>query len=335
MKLKKVEDGLIEHNNYFIETPIGDLLGDFRGSKTGNTFILYEGRVERPFPHNDFVIIVKKDPKPLTPANQLKLYTRSKDKVYGLLETGKVDNYETNSEWKLVRHEDFIQGYIKNQDQEWVNMGGADVSSDTEFQGFSVEGDTELIMRSYEVYSSPYISLYNVPLDYSAEAFDKDGNSIFEKRYASEEGVIELYVTDVQEGKIILYNTDGTRAYETAIMNLKYGDRFMLVDHDLELRYKGRVLDHHPTFLGQRKELVYLVNTSDRRAYEKTLVSVYNPDGRDEITISLDNVEFSDKVKIPLMRPNHTQDIFVNIKREESKPNDYRQRKFALEIGEY
>ena len=47
MELRKIEDGKIEINNYFLETPIGDFLGEFRGSKSDGQFKLFEGRVER------------------------------------------------------------------------------------------------------------------------------------------------------------------------------------------------------------------------------------------------------------------------------------------------
>lgn len=334
MELRKIEDGKIEINNYFLETPIGDFLGEFRGSKSDGQFKLFEGRVERPFPYKDYVVLVKKKPSKLLYGQELTMYTRIGGRVYGLSESGDVDQEEVNSHWKLINYDGFVQGYMRDENLVWHNMGGADVEGAAEFQGFEAIGGAELIIEDYEVYSSPYIYIFDVPIDYSAEAVDIEGNVIYEKRHSGDTGMIKLYVDDSRTAAIVLYDDSGSEVTRTELMSLKYGDKFLLSDHNLVLKYKGQVLDHNPTRLRDRVDLVELANLSDINTESRILITVDNQND-DEVYISFDGEDYARELRLPELEPNSQQEIYIKIVRERGVNNPFLMRKFSLEIDEY
>lgn len=334
MELRKIEDGKIEINNYFVETPIGDFLGDFRASKSNGEFRLFEGRVERPFSYEDFVILVKKKPKRLISGQELQMYTRVGGRVYGLSESGDVEQEETNSYWKLISYDGFVQGYMKDENDKWHNMGGADIAGEVEFQGFRATGGAELIIEDYEVYSSPYIYIFDVPQNYSAVVLDIEGNVVYEKRHSGLTGMIKLYVDDPKNGGIVLYNEEGLEVTRTELIDLKYGDKFLLSGHNLVMKYKGRVLDHNPTRLNDRVDIVELANLSESNIEERILITVDNQND-DEVYISFDGESYASELKLPKLEPLEHKDIYIKIVREIGTNNPFLMRKFSLEIDEY
>lgn len=330
MKIKKIEEGLLEHYNYFLHMPLTDIVGNGRMSRDEKEVVVHGGRVERPFNYEEFVIIVNKENANLSEQDSIRMYTRIDGRMYGIDENGK-SNYNQSDTWKIIRYEDYIQAYAK-KDGQWENIGGTSSSLPIAHQGFEVNGESPLTIKDYKVYSSPYITLYDVPEGYSANVVGLGGEELLEKRFATIEGLIELYVIDPVEGMLVLYDTEGEIALKTELMPFKYGDKFSIIPHDLELRYRGRVLDYKPTRLEKRRELVYLYNTSDIQTYDRIVVSVFNPNV-DNIEISLDNENFGNEVYIQEIKPNHQREIFIRIKRQEG--NSFRMRKFALEIDEY
>lgn len=334
MKLKKVESGVLEYNNYFIETPIEDFLGVFRSSRQNGVFKLFDGNVERPFEYDNFVVLLDKNETLLGKNENVGMYFRIDDKIYGLEEMF-IEDEPSSNKWKFTLYDGFLQGYTRSEG-EWINKGGANLTEPIQYQGFKVKAEEPLEITNYRVYSSPYIYLYGLSEGYSAEGFDKEGNSVLERRYANELGTVELFVSDIlEQGNIVIYNDNGTVVAFTDLDKIVFGDKFLLVDHDLELRYRGQVLDYHPTKLTQRREMVYLVNTSDRLTYDRILIKVNNPN-EDEITISFNKDEgWTDQLYLSELKPNHTKDIYIKIVRKTGQKGDFLARRFALEIDEY
>lgn len=333
MKLIKVTEGDIELNNYFIETPIGDMLGEFIGSKEKGRFHLRKGFVERPFPFDEYVIIVKKEPIELIGKNNYKLYTRFEDRIHGILEIDE-DEGKPYSYWKLIRYDKFIQGYMSHDNKKWEHKGGMDDFVGTNIQGFAVEGQ-ELIINDYRVYRSPYITLFNIPEGYYAIGYDANDNPVLEKRNADYNGIIELFVEHIiPNGKIKIFDDMNELVYEEDNFRIQYGDQFLFLEHDLALFYNNIELEHTPpTLLTKRLEKVVLKNLSEDTTYERVLVSVLN-ENVDRISISLDNEVFDEELEIPKIEPNEEIDIYIRIRRKPKQPS-FQNKLFYLDIDNY
>lgn len=332
MELIKVEDGLLEKNNYFIDTPIDDFLGEYIASKSEGEFKLMKGHIERPFSYEDFVIIVKKRDEKLKRDEELSMYVRSEDKLYGVKEIGELQQ-EGVIEWRLTKYNDYIQAYLKDKRGVWENVGGSDIRKPIDSQGFRVDGDTEFLMYDYQVYSSPYIYIYNTNEGDSAIAYDKNGKPISERRYTQKGDFIQLYVDDVQEGSIVLYDSDKQVVTQTQKVMLKYGDKYLTLPHKVRLKYKGEILGHECTKLNTRKERVNVVNDSTDTVVNNVSIWVYN-ETVDEILISLDDKTYAEEVRIPKLDPKEEVELYIKIKLRQGQGR-FKLKYFSLEIDEY
>ena len=143
MKMIKVEEGLLEHYNYFLHMPISDILGSNLSHRTDDTFYLSNGIAERPFNYDEFVIVVKKDNLRLGEEDKISLFVRSNGRVYGLTEEGS-SKLPQSQEWKIVSYNNYIQSYMKDKG-EWLNLGGTTIKTEMTHQGFKVDGETPRI----------------------------------------------------------------------------------------------------------------------------------------------------------------------------------------------
>ncbi len=330
MELIKVEDGLIEDENYFLKAPIGDFLGDFLCTRTADTFNLTSGYVERNFPHDEYVIIVEKEPIALDEDDSYKFYTRKGNQMAGLLEE-KEEGRPAATHWKLIRHKGFIQGYRSDDGILWVNKGGGEAEELTRLQGFSIKGSKELKIKSYRVYRNPYIRLYNLEQGTKAILYDNVGSKIIE-RAADEDDLIEIYLENPLIGKIKIYDKDGFFLKETPLMELKYGDTFFSYPYDIEFYYKGILLDYRAKKLNTRHEIVVMKNASTSETYTDLKLTVVH-DTVDDIKISLDDTAYYDELIVPTIEPSEQKDIYIKIVKNSNHPS-YGIRSFAIEIDE-
>lgn len=329
MRLVKVEDGLLEHINYFINTPMEDFFGDFIFSRTSDTFTIKSGYIERMFPHNEYVIVIEKEPIVLDDGDSYKFYTRKGSQVSGLIEDK--EELPPATHWKLIRHKGFIQGYRSNDGINWDNRGGGELKDLTEIQGFSIEGSKELKLKSYQVYRSPYIRFYNFEPGTKAIVYDNEKNILIEKT-ADEDDLIEIYLENPISANIKFYDKNSIFILETSYMNFKYGDTFFYYQHDIEFYYKGVVLDYNPKKLNTRHELVEMENLSPIKTYELLKLTIIN-DTVDTIKISLDDKNFYNELIVPDISPNEKIPIFIKIDKNPNYPS-YGMRKFTLEVDD-
>lgn len=333
MRLVKVEDGLLEHTNYFLNAPIGDFLGDFLCSRTADTFILRSGYVERKFPYNEYVIVVERDSIPLDEGEVFKFYTRKGSQVAGLVEK-KEDEFDITTSathWKLIRHGGFIQGYASYDNGEtWINKGGGEAIQ-SDIQGFSIEGSQQLKIKDYRVYRSPYVRFYNFEKGTTAIAYDSLGREVI-RRVADEDDLIEIYLENPIVLRIAFYDKNNQLITETPLMEFKYGDTFFMYPYDIEFYYKGLVLDYKPTKLHTRHEMVEMKNLSPTQTYKNLKLTIVH-NTVDTIRISLNNIDFYEELIVPSIAPNQVIPIYIKIDKNPNYPS-YGIRKFALEVDD-
>lgn len=330
MKLVKIEDGLLEYENFFTTSPSEDFLGENQYSRTSNVFILKEGYVERPFTYNEFVIVVEKEGVEIKEGDSFKFYTRMKHQVAGIEETVCMGDSPMQSYkyWKLIRHSSFIQGYVSDDGVNWLNQGGGE-SFPNELQGLSVEGEAELKIKDYKVYRNPFLRIYNFPENTFAELVDSFGEVLYEQ-YADENELIEFFLKSPINAKVRFYDEGKNFLYETEIMYFQYGDVFVKKSKDIELIYKGVVVDYNPTMLHALTERMILKNTSSTETYNDLFVQIINPT-IDDIKISLDSLNYDSNVIINTLAPQEEVEMFVRILKNRSSTT-YGTRQFYLEI---
>ena len=332
MKLIKMEDGLLELENYFLTTPIGDFLGNFICSRDQDSITLKYGHLERCLRYNNFVIVVQKDYKELANNECFKFYTRKDNQISGLIElSGDSDTYKPITHWKLIKYDNFIQGYVSSDDKQWINKGGGEVKHLDDVQGFFIEGKQELKITDYKIYRSPYLTIYNVQQGQKIVLLDKNFNVITEKFVDNDYGV-DIYMDNVVLGYIKIQDKNNNDILVTPLQTFQYGDIFMCLEHELELYYKGELLDHKPTKLNTRYESVILRNASTDKTYTQIQLSVVqNTDNTDNIALSLNNNDFNKTIVVDRLLPLENQEIYIKIIKDKNKPN-YGIRNFSIEI---
>lgn len=328
MRLIKIEDGLLEQEDFFLTSPLGDLIGDFQYYRTANEFTLTSGFVERQFPYENFVIVVEKDDKVLNSEDSFRFYMREGHNISGLIEE-KESGQSPAKFLKIIQYAGGIQGYLSEDGKSWKNKGGGELETNFGIQGFSVEGETPLTIKNYSVYRSPYISIYNVPLGDKVQLVNSSGDVINE-RVANTEDHVELFLEHTVLGRMRHVSSEGEVLSETSLMELKYGDVFFKYDYEIVVEYKGLVLDHNPTRLKSRKEKIVVRNESVAETYKDLKIHVNN-ETVDEIKISYNNEEFYDFLDLSSIEPQEEIEVYIRIVKNPSYPS-WGIRKFGIEI---
>lgn len=327
MKLIKIEDGLIEQEDFFLTSPLGDLLGDYQYYRTANEFVLTSGFVEREFPYNEFVLIVEKNPVVLQENEKIRFYVREGDNISGLSE--EYESGTPSSKYlKIVQYAGGIQGYRSEDGKKWENKGGGQIENNYNIQGFSTEG-VELVIKNYSLYRSPYISIYNVPFGHKLQLINQE-NEVVNERLADENDLVELFIEHPLEGKIRHLDSAGLIVSETDSMSLKYGDAFFKYDYDIIVKYQGVVLDYNPTRLNTRKEKITVKNQSNSENYEDLRI-VVNNETVDDIKISYNNLDFQEYLDLDSIEPQEEVEVYIQIIKNTNYPS-WGIRKFGIEI---
>lgn len=326
MRLVKIQDGLLEQDDFFKVTPFSEFLGKFQYTRSDGIFTLKEGFIERRLEHENYVIVVEKENDILGQDDELYFYVREDYHRSGIIETKK-DGLANVSFWKLIRHEGFIQSYTSSNGTSWSHRGGGEIGQ-TSVQGFQVEGNTELRLKNYSIYRNPYVTVHGFQEGQVAYIEDIDGNIMVERIFDAD-GAVELMLEHPLEGRIRVTNSMGVTFYESALMELKYGDAYVITDYRLELYYKGSLIEHKPTVLNTLKEIVVVKNVSDG-VYENIQFKAIVP-STDTVTVSLNDVDYSEAVVLPSIEPLEEVPLYVQIVKDKSKIN-FGTRHFVLEV---
>ena len=334
MRLVKIEDGLLEQDNFFQVSPFSHFVGSFHGRRPqgSNIFDLYSGFIERKFEYEQYVIMVKKNGLPLDSADdRLVMYVREDQNRAGLMETIDV-GWGTYQYWKLLRYDGFTQGYASHDGNTWEHLGGGSTPP-TSIQGFEIQGDKGFDILDYRVYKSPYITLYGFPKDYICNIEDSLGNVISTAIFDSD-GKAEVLIEYMLEGKFnVIDNLSSTSVYASQLIDLKFGDVYSLTEFDgLDLIYKGTVLGYEPTLLNMRKEVVTIRNSSINIYSNIGITPILpNQHNTDTMEISVDGITFYPHLTLNQVSPNEEVDLYISITKDRSV-SSYGTRHFVLEL---
>lgn len=331
MKLVKIRDGLIEQENFFTTSPSTEFLGNHEYTRTGDIFTLRKGYIERPFPYSEYVIEVEKENEPLEEGSFFDFYIRKEHIVSGMREQyGESDNGQVYKHWKLIRYDDYIQAYASVDKKSWVNKGGGEyIGKLSEVQGFKVSDNAELSIRDYKVYHSPYFTLYGLTPEFEVVLLN---NGVETHRVIVDNtGSVNIFLDFVYENAVIeVYNTTGEQVFQSEPKVIKYGDIFLEAENNIELIYKGSILNHESTFLHTRKELIAIKNMSDSETYYDIGLSIINQN-KDDVELSFDDSTYAESITLNELQPNEQRDFYIRITRDRTVGN-YGLRNFALVI---
>lgn len=311
MPLIKSESGVLEEDNFLLYSPVDNFTRIGHFSRNHNTFTLSEGTIERHFKYNDFVLEIKR-----TPAHNLEqfdrqsMYCMSKDYTSGIeVKSGDTSDF---TYWKIISHQEYLQAYKSTDGKSWYNIGGMPFTHNL-FQGFETEGQHPLILESYKVYKSPYLTIQNFPDDTLVRLTDEYGNILTEAVFDYTQEV-SLYLDYCVRGRLLFFDESGNQILNSGILNFNYGDVYQNTPYNIQLRYQGAILGWNPTSLKAYTELVEVINLS-ADVYNNIPVSVVKPlDNIDDIKISLDNINFSTSVIIPKLTSDDPKQIYISIK---------------------
>ena len=334
LRLVKIEDGLLEQDNFFLTSPFSHFVGNFNGRREqgGTKFELYSGFIERKFEYEQYVVVVKKSGANLEVGdNRLAMYIRHDQNRAGIMET-RLQGNGSYKYWKLMRYHGFTQGYASHDGKDWNHLGGGDTPP-TSIQGFEVQGDVGFDILDYKVYKSPYVTLYGFPEHYICNIEDSNGDIISDAIFDSD-GKVELLLEHIISGKLnIIDNLSSAIVYTSDIIDLKFGDVYSLTEYEgLDLIYKGVVLDFKPTLLNMRKEVVVIKNNSTNTYSNIGITPILpNQHNTDVIEVSFDGVTFHPFVNLETIAPNEEVDLYISITKDRSI-SSYGTRHFVLEL---
>lgn len=326
MHLVKIEDGLLEKDDFLLTSEFGDFLGDGVYNRSLTSFNLESGTIERALGDwNEFLIEVEKEATELGAEDKFEFYLSDGSKRAGLEE---VFNTTYAKCWRLALKDGYIQGYKSEDGLTWENVGGTRFANKPLYQGFKATGKT-LAMNSYKVYRSPYLKIQNFYPGTVAKLLKPDGSFVKERLFNNNHEC-EMYLENLGEYKLEFYDSvEGALLYSSEVLDLKPGDVFMFTEFNLQMFYKGIQIRHETTFLETLVEKVTLKNASSE-IYNDINISVSNPN-TDNISISLDGAIYSGSLAIPTIGPTESIDIFIKIVKDKTKL--FKVSEFSLDIS--
>ena len=330
IKLAKIEDGVLEHDDYFFTSKTIDFLGDamFSMDDKQHTFEIYNGWLERNFHHDSFVIVVTKEPVVLEENETHAIYTRKVGRRHGIVEKYSDKGETTATNFKIIQYQGYVQTYISFDDKKnWIECGGGQIREYTDVQGFNVEGDTPLTITKYETYKTPYLTFINLEDGNIVRVVDNKSQILFAEEV--ELGQVEFFLHDNIDAKIQIY--DGVNLmYESDYIHFNQGDIYANIPYDIEVYYGRLLQQYESTKLNNLKDKVQIKNASISDTYTDITLRARH-DNLDDITLSLDGINYDTSVIIDKLDPQEIRDLFIWI-RKSDKLQGLGMRSFVLEI---
>jgi hypothetical protein len=319
MKLLKIRNGKLEYDNYFMTTPFSDFMGVGNTHRDAEFFYVdTESSIERRIPYENFLIQLKKENWE-TGNNEdgFIFYIGNIDEQYGIIDILEEEQHEYH---KIIFLDKFIQCHVSHDGEVWESLEGLNLEEEEmiNIQGFKKTGNNSLKLMEYAVYHDPYLTIQNFPEGYRAELYSTDDVLLKERLFGSNEQT-EIYLDKcLTDSYLKIYDNENNLVLSTDKTDFNYGDVYILSDYDLDIIYKERNLPDEEitemdTFASSQR--VTLVNTG-QETYEYLTVGTVI-DSADKITLSLNNINFSETVVLPIMRPADEIDIYVRIERGE------------------
>lgn len=324
----KSESGLIEEENFYLSHPT-----DFLGSNSeycikDNTFTIASGIVERNFLYDEFVMQLEYRYSPIENGSIFFYVKNSNKQRMGIMKT--LDNEGDDTEynfWKIVFYKGFLQVYKSIDTTLWINIGGTKVKNPIEIQGFELKGSSPFILRNYKVYKNSYLTIYNYPRNYKARILDLQQNIIKEEPFDNL-NQCHIFLDYCFTGKIQILDTENNLVNETKMIDINYGDEYLLSPYDIEVYYDSDKIEYSTTNINYPSDKVTVKNISNE-IYSNLNVSI--SEMTDNIQISLDGINFNENIVIDVLEPQQSKDIYIKIKGSNNKNKGY--KNFNINIG--
>ncbi len=333
MPLIKIQEGLLERDNFYLTSGFSDFLGNGTYTRKSGAFELKQGEIKRNFYFQDFVIEVRKEEAILNPNESHFFFVEVINRQTRVLQ--KIGLYEDQqahaTHWKIICHDQFIQTYVSQDGLNWNNIGGYKlIDEEVVYQGFEVKGETALTFTDYRVYHNPFVTLLNFDEGYKAELYNLN-DDLIKTRLFEEDMMVTLFLDDNLEGYFKVYDLTGQLVYTSPSDSLEMGSIYSYTPYDLEITYKGDVIGYGPTHLKSNLQMLQLKNVGSEAYYNLRLIPFKATSKEDVIELSLDGVTYADKVIIETLEVQQVQDIYVRI----TKENEYDFEVHSFEIKIY
>lgn len=326
MNLVKIQEGLLEAENFFLYSPASDFLGTHQYRRDTNSFTLIEGSIERILPYDNYVIVVQKNSNPIGSVEALHFYIRENIQRYGITETA-IGNDVSMPYYKIIKYNGFLQAYASLDGSIWENLGGWNVGKQS-VQGFAVEkqpsSDLVFELVDYKIYRNPYITIGGL-FDKECVVLYDNTNNIIDRKIADNSGTVQLFIHKNAEYTVKIYeNATQTNEVYSETFHGVMGDEWTISENNIKLLYKNSQLTFSPTLLQEKtSEIIARVSNP----IDNVTIGI-DYSGEHIISLSIDNISFSSQINTHL--PVGDTTIYIKIQRNYNAPITARLQNFGL-----
>ncbi|AWI04145.1 hypothetical protein [Clostridium drakei] len=329
MILLKVEDGKREVDNFYLTSSFSDYAGSSTVTRDPvlNTMSLISNtKIERLFPYEEFVIEIKKQNWGMfKPGDFNECYIGTASSKCGI----KDDAQGEHPYWKLLREDGYIQVYSSEDGKQWKNSGGDKITEAITSQGFQKKSDNPFVLEDYRVYKRSHVTVLNFPQNTIAVLKDGYGNEI-RRRIFDENLQCEIFLDSCMKGQLIFLDPSNNVIYTSSIMDLQYGDIYIISPYELEIIYHNSPVSS-PTMLDSLSEAITIKNVSSTNDTYSNLTISTKDESEDLIQLSFDGNTFTDTLALPEIKPKQEIIVYVNIYKSINNHN-FQVRDFQLII---
>ncbi|MCB2300407.1 hypothetical protein [Clostridium tagluense] len=331
MKLIKVKNGLLEAENYFLASSFSDFAGPnnvTRDISSGKLKLISNNKIERKFDYKEFVIELEKENfKTMAIDDYSMLYIGNKEYSFGIKDI-KVDSQ--NKFWKILKQDNYIQAYSSKDGVTYTNIGGMEFSEPLIKQGFMKYSTEDFILDSYKVYASPYVTLQNAPEGFTVEFYNSQ-DKLLNIRKFNAEMECRVFLDNKIQGYFIVKDLDNKEYYKSELLQLSYGDVYILSSYNFEIIYHGNIISNINSALLQDLEELIVIKNIGNKDYVDINIGTQTS-SNDLIQLSLDNTTYTDKIALDIAQGTQ-KGIYVKIIKNADNHN-FNIRDFQLVITE-
>ncbi|MPQ32432.1 hypothetical protein E4V42_13420 [Clostridium estertheticum] len=331
MKLIKVKNGLLEAENYFLVSSFSDFAGSTnitRDITTGRLKLISNNKIERKFEYKEFVIELEKENfKTMDIDDYSMIYLGNKDYSFGIKDT-KADTQ--NKFWKILKQDNYIQAYSSKDGVNYTNIGGMEFSDSLTKQGFTKKNTEDFILNNYKVYASPYVTLQNVPEGFTVEFYNSKDELVLTRLF---DAMMEckVFLDAKIQGYFIIKDLDNKEYYKSELLDLGYGDIYVLSPYNFEIIYLGNVINNIDSALLQDLEELITIKNIGNKDYMNINIGTQTS-SNDLIQLSLDNITYTDNITLDIVQSTQ-KDIYVKIIKNADN-HSFNVRDFQLIVNE-
>lgn len=327
MPLIKIEHGLLENENFYLNSPLTDFLGDGSWSRTQEIFVLKSGTVKRKFPYKgDFMIEVKKEINSFIKGSINEFFIEDSSGLrVGIKEVEGESNIQY---WRIIYCDGFIQTYVSLDGDIWENKGGSVVIFEGDmFQGFKVSGETNLVIEDYKIYSSPYLKLQNFRPGTTAKLYDYNDTLISERNFDNNYEC-NIFLDKNIRGYIKVFLAENL-LFTSSSTDFTHGDVFLFSNENIQLIHNDKILDYTITDINEYDESFIIKNAGSEPVLD-IYIEVINKN-TNIIEISFDKQDYKPVLCIERLEAEEEKEFYLRIIRD-SNLSGFSIRQFEIDI---